>query len=301
MPVKVLDARGVGNWEHVAAGIVWAVDNGADVINLSLASSAATRTVADAVAYALSHDVVVVASAGNEDLALANAPGAYPGVLAVGAVDGQDARYTPAGTQGKWGSNYGPAVTVAAPGCTTTTWRGGSYVRMCGTSTAAPLVAALAGLLRSYNPAASGEAVATAIRVSAVAHPDFANGRIDAAAALRALTPGQAPAPPTAPAAPTPPAAPTTPGVAPKLDLGLRTSTTRAARDQLVTFTLTVKSDVDTGWALSTVALPRQLQFVSLRGPRCSGRQLVFCELGDLRAGRPYRVIVIARCAQWAP
>ena len=301
MPVKAVGTSGVGSWEHVAAAIVWAVDHGADVINMSLGSPNATQTVADAVAYALAHDVVVVAAAGNQDLGLAGAPASYPGVLSVGAIDDHDARYTFSNTQGAWGSNYGPTVAVAAPGCTTTTWLGDSYVRACGTSTATPFVAALAGLLRSYNPAASGEAVATAIRVSAVAYLDFANGRIDAAAALRALPPGQAPAPPTTPPAPTPPAAPRTPGVAPKLDLGLRTSTTRAARDQLVTFTLTVKSDVKASGTLSTITLPRQLQFVSFRGPGCSGRQLVFCDLGNLRAGKPYRVTVVARLLAMGP
>ena len=205
MPVKVLDARGVGNWEHVAGHRLGRRQRrrrhqhvpGVERSDPHRRRRSRLRPRA-------------TTSSSSPRPATRTWPWPTPRVPAPASSPSApstatDARDTPAGAQGKWGSNYGPAVTVAAPGCTTTTWRGGSYVRMCGTSTAAPLVAALAGLLRSYNPAASGEAVATAIRVSAVAHPDFANGRIDAAAALRALTPGQAPAPPTAPAAPTPP------------------------------------------------------------------------------------------------
>jgi hypothetical protein len=298
MPVRVLNAAGTGSWLHVADGITWAADHGADVINMSLSSNRAGPAVAEAVAYAIAHDVVVVASAGNEDLAEVGLPAGYPGVLSVGGIDQQHLRYTLAGTQGRWGSNYGPQVALAAPGCSVTTSFGGLYANFCGTSVAGPFVAALAGLMRSYVPGASATAVADAIRATAIPHPDFGLGRIDAAAAMRALggSPVRVvPKPPTAPKPPAAPAPPPAREVAPKLDLGLRTDKGRVQPGGLVTFTLTVTSPVDTGRALATIAFPHALELISLGGSGCAGIQHVSCELSKLRAGKPFRLVVVTR------
>ncbi|MGD0272643.1 MAG: S8 family serine peptidase [Gaiellaceae bacterium] len=192
MPVKVLDVAGLGQDSWIASGIIWAVDHGADVINLSLGGPDSSQTLADSVSYAQDRGVVVVASAGNDSSSVPEYPAAYPGVISVGGVDASDNHYD--------FSDYGSWVQVDAPGCTNTTHLGSVfrpeslyYVHFdfCGTSAAAPFVAGLAGLARSYNPAASALSVANAIEQSA--HPlasgqgNSLHGLIDASAALQAI------------------------------------------------------------------------------------------------------------------
>jgi PKD repeat protein len=165
LPVKVLDASGTGSDVDVADGIVWAVDHGADVINMSLGGPDTSETLADAVSYAEGLGVVVVAAAGNDGgAALAttpNYPAAYSGVISVGAVNALNAAYD-------W-SNHGPWVMVDAPGCTNTTKMGSSYIsgpdlsNFCGTSAASPFVAGLAALARSYNLSATASSVVSTI------------------------------------------------------------------------------------------------------------------------------------------
>ena len=124
LPVRVLDATGEGSSDDVAKGIIWAVDAGADVINLSLGSSRADTAQEEAIAYAVSKNVVVVAAAGNEgcrrgggllggsllDLGGPDGsfPAEYPRVLGVGAIN-------PDGTMADY-SNCGSYVDVVAPG-----------------------------------------------------------------------------------------------------------------------------------------------------------------------------------------
>ncbi|MHB8060691.1 MAG: S8 family serine peptidase, partial [Gaiellaceae bacterium] len=185
MPVKVLDSTGSGSDSGVASGITWAVDHGAEVINLSLGGPGTTQTLTDAVSYALAYGVVVVAAAGNdgEDAALAttpNYPAAYSGVISVGAVNESNSRYA-------W-SNHGSWVQVDAPGCTDSTGLGSVYLgNFCGTSTASPFVAGLAGLALSYRPAASASSVVSAIEQSAqlLTSGNSVHGLIDADCALQ--------------------------------------------------------------------------------------------------------------------
>lgn len=111
LPVKVLDDRGLGDARTLAQGLIYAADNGADVVNMSMGFDPGYEpgaALADAVAYAREHGVVLVASVGNEGRAGATYPAAYPGVIAVAAVDydGHRTAY----------SNVSPAVDVAAPG-----------------------------------------------------------------------------------------------------------------------------------------------------------------------------------------
>jgi subtilisin family serine protease len=156
LPVKVLGADRTGSWTTIAAGIRWAADHGADVINLSFGAPRAIDDLGSAVAYALSKNAIVVAAAGNDGLDENFYPARYPGVVSVAAVDENDLRYT-------W-SNFGGWVTVAAPGCATAASPGGGYVsNFCGTSTAAPFVAGLAGLARSYQAGVTPAAFDTAL------------------------------------------------------------------------------------------------------------------------------------------
>ncbi len=194
MPVKVLDAYGTGYTSDVAAGVIWAVDQGADVINLSLGSFFPSNLMADAVDYALSHDVVVVAAAGNT-YHLDNSPiypAAFPDVIAVAAVGASD--------EHAYYSTVGDYVDVAAPGGNSEGSRlilsifgdgvNRGYAWGQGTSFAAPHVAGIAGLLRSANLLLSNLQVAEIITSTAQDKgapgwdPEYGWGRVDAFQAL---------------------------------------------------------------------------------------------------------------------
>ena len=183
MPVRVLDVFGHGVESNIAAGINWATTHGANVINLSFSGSADSQIVDQAILAARTAGIVVVAAAGNSGdgtdpshpLPLAQAlppeyPAADPGVLSVGATcsaTAASAGYqateppphacpsgTPNGTlaqfssRGSWVQVAAPGVTLATAGSDPTT---ASY-NFSGTSAATPLVAGVAGLLKSAHP-----------------------------------------------------------------------------------------------------------------------------------------------------
>jgi len=145
IPVKVLDSTGSGSAAGVAAGITWAADHGARVINLSLGSTSYSQTVCDAVTYALSKNALVVAAAGNNGSTTPFYPAACPGAVGVGATDSTDAV--------PYWSNTGSAnVFVTAPGVNIlSTYMGGGYATESGTSMAAPFVSGLAELLMAQS------------------------------------------------------------------------------------------------------------------------------------------------------
>ncbi|MFH1141862.1 MAG: S8 family serine peptidase [Chloroflexota bacterium] len=147
MNVKVLGDSGSGPLSGVAAGIVWAADNGAKVINMSLGATMGEQTLEDAVNYAWGKGVVLVAAAGNFNSTVDVYPARYDNVIAVAATDPSDARAS--------FSSYGPWVDVAAPGVgifstlpNQQNQQGGvNYGTLSGTSMSSPHVAGLAGLL----------------------------------------------------------------------------------------------------------------------------------------------------------
>lgn len=111
LPVKVLDSRGLGDARTLASGLRWAVEQGADVVNMSMGFDPGYDPgpeLAAAVEHARREGVVLVASVGNEGRPGVTYPAGYPGVIAVAAVDYDGAR-TPY-------SNLSPAVDLAAPG-----------------------------------------------------------------------------------------------------------------------------------------------------------------------------------------
>jgi thermitase len=108
LDVRVADSEGESNTSLLASGIVKATDLGARVINISLGSDGYSPVLAEAVQYAQSRNVIVVAAAGNEQQTALSWPAGLDGVLSVGAVDAQ-------GNQA-WFSNSGENLTLSAPG-----------------------------------------------------------------------------------------------------------------------------------------------------------------------------------------
>src|SRR5205814_6071605 len=187
-PVKVLGADGTGTTADVATGIVWATDHAARVISMSLSATAGTSALQGAVQYAHDRGVVLVAAAGNFGNATPTYPAAYAEVLSVAGTDPNDALYS-------W-SDFGTWVKVAAPGCNYTTGRSEWFGSFCGTSSAAPAVAGVAGLAFSYAPSATNTAVEAASEATAVKLATSATyGRVDAYAALVSLNGAPAPTP----------------------------------------------------------------------------------------------------------
>ncbi len=131
--VKVLDRSGSGYISTVIAGIQWCVAAGVDVANMSLGTDADVEAMHEACDAAQAAGLILVAAAGN-DGAHVDYPAAYDSVIAVGATAGDDSVYIY--------SSPGPQVYVAAPGVAVpSTWKGGEYNTITGTSMATPHVA----------------------------------------------------------------------------------------------------------------------------------------------------------------
>ena len=185
MPLKALNSHGDGTWADVAEAIIYAADNGAHILNLSLGGEESSQTIEDAVSYAHSQGCLLMAAAGNNEFqpAPVEYPAALPGVLAVAATMEDD---TP------WSySNRGPEIDVAAPGVDIfSANRSGSYYLNSGTSMAVPHVSGLAALIWSLQPTLTADQVAHAITSTArdVYTPGWDQrtgwGRIDAQAAI---------------------------------------------------------------------------------------------------------------------
>ncbi len=209
MPLRVLDAAGRGEDWHVAAALRWAVDKGANVANLSIGSAFASPVLLDAVAYARSKGVTVVAASGNDGKGVISWPAAAPSVIAVGAVqfDGRRASY----------SNFGPNLDLVAPGGDLNLDQDGDgrpdgilqesldpedtrrfcWCYLAGTSMAAPQVSAVAAMLVGLDITAPAEIerilVASAWDLGRPGRDDeYGNGILDARAAVLHAT-GQAP------------------------------------------------------------------------------------------------------------
>lgn len=167
LPVKVVDNSGDGYYSWMIDGIIWATDQGADIINISLGGDVPDTYLEDACRYAYDHGAVVVAAAGNDAGAVLY-PAAYDEtVLAVAASDYNDAIASY--------SCYGPEIDVAAPGA----WILGPvpqdyvgpeelpYIFASGTSAAAPQAAGLAALLKSLKPGLTVDQIMWIIRYTA--------------------------------------------------------------------------------------------------------------------------------------
>jgi len=189
LPVKVADAQGVASVADVAAGIDYAIQQGARVINLSLGVRIGSQALEDAVNRALNAGVVVVAAAGNDPVHRESYPAAYPGVVSA----------TVLGPQGDLGfeSVLAPGVDVGCPGEEVlTTLPGDVYGFVSGSSAAAAYASGVAALCASRAPGLSGDEVAHVVRqgrdpVPALAglEPIYGFGRLNALKAVERADP----------------------------------------------------------------------------------------------------------------
>jgi len=201
MPIKVLNARGMGNMADIAEAIRFAANNGAKVINMSLGGGPSSKIMAAAVKYANKKGVVVVCAAGNESKGKVSYPAAYPGAIAVAATQ-FDKKTT-------FYSNWGKAVDVAAPGGNTREDQDGDgmpdgvlqntilpgrpelneYLMFMGTSMASPHVAGVAALIMQRG--VTEPAAVERVLKQTAAHPEgeewderYGAGIVDAEAAI---------------------------------------------------------------------------------------------------------------------
>lgn len=201
LPVKVMLFLGFGLDSWIIDGITWAIDNDADIINLSLGGGSPSKAYEDVFDYAYEKGVTVVAAAGNDGSDTVGYPAAYEKCIAVGAV-----RYDKSRT---YYSNYGEALDLVAPGgdrkvdqngdgfddgiYQETFWFLGllwNYVYKSGTSMASPHVAGVAALVKSLHPEYGPDEIRQALQDTAEDLGDpgwdamYGYGLVDAYAAV---------------------------------------------------------------------------------------------------------------------
>jgi subtilisin family serine protease len=164
LPVKVLDAEGTGSDVDVAAGIVWAADHGARIVNLSLGGDEASTVLADAVVYARGMGVLIIAAAGNDGGAV-GVPARLAGVLAVGAVDSALVR-APFSAGGRSLDLMAPGVGIVQQ--TLDSVGGFADRSLSGTSMATPHVAGSPALVLAAGRATTATGVARVLARTAL-------------------------------------------------------------------------------------------------------------------------------------
>jgi subtilisin len=166
MPVKVLDDSGSGSYSSISKGIRYAVDNGANVINLSLGGGSANSTLESAINYASSKGVIVVMAAGNDGDSSPDYPAHYASKsgIAVGAVDSNN---NMADFSNRSGTNEISYVT--APGVKVySSVPNNEYDTYSGTSMATPHVAGVVALMLSANSSLTDSQVREIVTETAV-------------------------------------------------------------------------------------------------------------------------------------
>lgn len=159
-PYKVLDKHGTGTFASVAAGINCAVNDGVDVINVSIGFYEHSETLKAAVDNAYEKEIIVVSSAGNDNTDAPSYPSSYPNVIRVAATNQNNVAAN--------FSNYGD-IDIGAPGVSVmvANFKSG-YISSSGTSLASPLVASAVGVIKSIIPEASPEDIINLIKNNAL-------------------------------------------------------------------------------------------------------------------------------------
>jgi Subtilase family len=176
MPLRAFDDNGNTDLFTLAKAIRYARKNGAQVINMSFGTLTDAKVLREAIDYARAGNVVLVASAGNNNTSAPQYPAAYPGVIAVAATDLLDRKAS--------FSNYGSKVFVDAPGThIISAVPGGGYGIANGTSFSAPMVAGMATLIRSIRFGDTATAIAQSTVGIDSRNPEYSGqlgfGRID--------------------------------------------------------------------------------------------------------------------------
>jgi hypothetical protein len=182
MPLRVFDDSGQTDVFSVTKAIYYAVRNGAKVVNMSFGMSQSYGSVKAALAYAASNNVVIVASAGNQNTSVPQFPASATGVIGVAAVSSTDAKAP--------FSNYGSTVYVDAPGVNIiSAYPNGRYAMVSGTSFSAPMVAAEAALILSVKNGNVKTTIGTAVININAQNPQYSGklglGRINVLTAVK--------------------------------------------------------------------------------------------------------------------
>ena len=169
--VKVLDSNGSGTFDDVIAGMLWAVTNKMEVASMSLGAGQGNQALADAVEAMRKGGVILIAAAGNSGGSVGY-PAAYPGAIAIAASDSKDKLAS--------FSSRGPEVAVIAPGVDVkSTYMGGGYDTLSGTSMATPHVAGLTALYVATHKGATPEQARAALMAASsklAGVPDIGQG-----------------------------------------------------------------------------------------------------------------------------
>ncbi|WP_417264920.1 S8 family serine peptidase [Brumimicrobium sp.] len=187
MPIKISDCGG-GNLPYGYDGVVWAANNGADIINMSWGGPTAGSYGQNVMNNAWNQGVILVAAAGNDGVSTMFYPAAYNNVISVANTTENDTKAN--------SSQYGTWIDIAAPGSNiASTVPSSSYAYLTGTSMASPLVSGLLGLMKSYAPSATNTELINCLLSSADPINDtyynngqLGSGRINAHEALLCLT-----------------------------------------------------------------------------------------------------------------
>ena len=181
LPLKAFSANGTGYLANIVAALYYAVQHGANVVNMSFDLTSSSPSLNKAVSYANKAGVVLVAAAGNENTNAPVYPAAISGsVVGIASTTDWDARSS--------FSNYGSYdVWIAAPGeFVTSTYPGGTYASSSGTSFSAPLVAGTAALMLNAKSSLNQSQAASALSHAVQLTPDLNHGRLDAYQAISA-------------------------------------------------------------------------------------------------------------------
>jgi subtilisin family serine protease len=181
LPLKAFSSNGTGNLSNIVAALYYAVQNKANVVNMSFDLSYPSPALSQAISYANNAGVVLVAAAGNENTSARVYPASISGsVVGIASTTDWDARSS--------FSNYGTAdVWIASPGENViSTYPGGTYGSESGTSFSAPLVAGTVALMLSVKQPLNQSQAASALSHARLLTPDLNHGRLDAYQALSA-------------------------------------------------------------------------------------------------------------------
>ena len=196
MALKFMGLFGEGSTSDAVLAIYYAVENGADVISNSWSLPNESMLLKDAVDYAYSQGVIIVASAGNDGSDLPQYPACYKNVISVAAINPNDQKWTY--------SNYGNCVDIAAPGVDVLSLSAegslfgisndGYTTALSGTSTACPHIAGACALLLSVNPLMTYDQIYSVLtRTADPISPGIclSNGRVNLSGAMRAVIPSR--------------------------------------------------------------------------------------------------------------